>query len=1157
MPGQPFVHLHLHTQYSLLDGAIRLEDLFAKLQEFEMGAVAMTDHGNMFGAVEFYKMAKKNNVKPILGCEMYVSPNSRHDRSLSRGQSNHHLVLLATDLAGYRNLCRLLTYAYFEGFYYKPRVDRELLKEYHHGLIALSACLHGEVAHEALTGDHEKTLAVIHEYQSIFGEENFFVEVQNAGIEEQQRVNEVFLKLGKEHGVPLVATNDCHYLNREDSRVHDVLLCIQTGKTVQDQDRMKFSTDQLYVKSPQEMVEAFSHYPEAIENTVRIAERCNVELPLGEHHMPVYTLPEDQSAEEILRTMAWQGLEERFSQFRGNNPDFDAEQETRYRKRLEVELDVIEKMGFPGYFLIVSDFIGYAKKHGIPVGPGRGSAAGSLVAYALKITNIDPLPYGLLFERFLNVERKSMPDIDVDFCMDRREEVISYVAEKYGGRDRVAQIITYGKLKSRAVIRDVGRALNIPYGEVDRIAKLVPNDLKITIEKALEQESRLRELQQNDPKIKELLEISRSLEGLPRHASTHAAGVVISDRPMFDYLPLYKGSNDEVVTQFDMKNVEEVGLIKFDFLGLKTLTVIEHALRLIQEHRGLKINLDSLHMDDEQTYKLLSQGDTTGVFQLESSGMKDLLRRMRPACFEDVIALVALYRPGPMESGMINDFVLAKHGEQAIVYPLPELEPILKETYGVIVYQEQVMQIANVLAGYSLGDADILRRAMGKKKQELMNAEKEKFLAGSDNNAVDHKKAEQVFDLMAKFAGYGFNKSHSAAYGLIAYQTAYLKAHYPIEFMAALLTCDVNNTNNVVKFIAECRERRIRILPPDVNESDKVFTVVGDGIRFGLAAVKNVGGGAIDAILEARTEGEQFSSLFDFCERVDLRKVNKRVLESLIKVGAFDFTGAKRAQLMTVLDEAINHAQNYQRDREAGQVNMFDVLTSETPEVRPEPSLPSVEEWRERQKLAFEKEALGFYISGHPLDRFQTELSLFTSARIGDLTYVPDGEIARVGGVSGDVKTILTKKGERMGFFPLEDMEGSVEVVVFSDLYAKCAELIEGDEPLLVTAKVNRDEKGVKLTAQEIVALKEAQKRYTTGLDIKIRGESLDADRLHAFRGLLSSYNGDCETRLIVDIPNVGETVFSLPRSLWVTPDRELVKQVNHFFDCEAVRARI
>jgi len=1158
MSHPPFVHLHLHTQYSLLDGAIRLEDLFQKVVEYEMPAVSMTDHGSMFGAIDFYRKAREKEVKPIIGCEMYVAPGSRHDKSLSRGQSNHHLVLLAENYRGYQNLCALLTKAYFEGFYYKPRIDLELLAEHKEGLIALSACLHGEVAEAALHGDANRALAVVRQYQNILGVDNFFVEVQDAGIEEQRIVNEVFLELGARHGVPLVATNDCHYLNREDSRVHDVLLCIQTGKTVKEDDRLKFTTDELYFKSPEEMIDKFKRFPGAIENTLKIAERCNIEIPLNETHMPVFDLPPGESAEEILEKKAWKGLEERLDHLRSTDPAFDAEKEKSYRERLEIELDVIKKMGFPGYFLIVSDFIGHAREMGIPVGPGRGSAAGSLVAYAVRITNIDPLLYGLLFERFLNVERKSMPDIDIDFCMDRREEVIAYVSDKYGGQDRVSQIITFGKLKPRAVIRDVGRALDMPYGDVDRIAKLIPNDLKITIEKAILQESRLRDLEQNDPQVKELLTVAKALEGLPRHASTHAAGVIISDRPLVDYLPLYKGPNNEVMTQFDMGNVERVGLIKFDFLGLKTLTVIQYALKTIEERNGgKKLILDDLPMDDAPTYELLCKGDTTGVFQLESSGMKDLLRRMRPACFEDIIALVALYRPGPMESGMISDFVRAKHGEQEIVYPLPQLESILKETYGVIVYQEQVMQIANVLAGYSLGDADILRRAMGKKKPELMAAEKAKFLKGADEKKVDRKKAEEVFDLMEKFAGYGFNKSHSAAYGLIAYQTGYLKAHYPVEFMAALLTCDINNTNNVVKFISECREMGIKILPPDVNESDKVFTVVDEGIRFGLAAVKNVGAGAIDSVLEVRKEGGRFVSLFDFCERVDLRKVNKRVIESLIKAGAFDFLGAKRAQLFAAMDEAMAHAQAFQRDRMAGQVNLFDVMSSQTPEARAEPALPQIEEWRERQKLAYEKEALGFYITGHPLDQFETELALIASTRVSELQYALDGETARVGGVSGDVKTILTKKGERMGFFPLEDREGSVEVVVFSDLYAQNADLIESDEPLLVTAKVNRDENGIKLTAQEIMALKNAQEKYTNALDIKLKSWELDEQRLQEFRELLISHKGTCETRLVVEIPDMGETVFSLPQSMWVHPDRAMVREVNHFLGYEAVRAKV
>jgi DNA polymerase-3 subunit alpha len=1158
MLRHPFVHLHVHTQYSLLDGAIRLDDLFKKVKEFKMPAIAMTDHGNMFGAIEFYKKAKEAGVKPILGCEVWIAPGSRLDKGQGRaGQANHHLILLAADLQGYRNLCKLLTAAHFEGFYYKPRVDKEVLRRHHEGLIALSACLHGEVADLALSEDQEKVLRAVHEYQSIFGSDRFYLEIQDTGMPEQKRVNALLIDLGRTFSIPLVATNDCHYLNAEDSRAHDILLCIQTGKSVEDADRLRFSTDQLYFKPPENMMEAFAHCPEALENTWKIADLCNLELPMGETHLPVFKLPEHVSGEQILAELAWEGLEDRFKQFRESKLAFDSNQEEIYRERLKTEIDVIQRMGFSGYFLIVADFICFARENDVPVGPGRGSAAGSLVAYALKITNIDPIRYGLLFERFLNLERKSLPDIDVDFCMDRREKVISYVSEKYGGRDQVAQIITFGKLQARAVIRDVGRALNMPYVEVDRIAKLIPNELNISIDKAVQKEGRLRELLEADPKVKELLIIAQALEGLPRHASTHAAGVIISDRPLVDYLPLYKGPDNEVMTQYDMKSVEAVGLIKFDFLGLKTLTVIDHALRLIKERKGTGLDMDLIPMDDLETFQLLSRGDTTGVFQLESSGMRDLLVRMKPACFEDIIALVALYRPGPMESGMISDFLRSKRGEQAISYPLPQLEPILKETYGVIVYQEQVMQIANMLARYSLGESDILRRAMGKKKPEIMAAERERFLKGADEQGIDSQKAQQVFDLMEKFAGYGFNKSHSAAYGLIAYQTAYLKAHYPLEFMAALLTCDVNNTNNVVKFISECREKRIQVLPPDVNKSDKVFTVIDEGIRFGLAAVKNVGEGAIDVILETRESDGEFSSIFDFCERVDLRKVNKRVIESLVKAGAFDFTSAKRAQLMTAVDDAINRTQALRKERSEGQVNLFAIVDSPGSTPKVVSSLPDSEEWKERQKLAFEKEALGFYISGHPLDRHAQDLAFLATTDIPGLASMVDGQLVRVGGVSSEVKPYTTKKGDRMGFFLLEDMESSVEVVVFSDLFKTCVELLEADEPLLVSGRVSTNEKGLKLVAQAIVPLKSAREKLTVGLDIRLKGGELDANRLWALKDIMRMYQGDCETLLIVDIPEVGEVVFSLPRELWVTPDRELVQEVNRVFGYEAACARI
>ncbi|MBI4773987.1 MAG: DNA polymerase III subunit alpha [Deltaproteobacteria bacterium] len=1157
MNNPPFVHLHVHTHYSLLDGAIRPDDLFMRALEYDMPAVTMTDHGNMFGAISFYKKAKAKGIKPVIGCEMYVTQGDCREKEAGASKSSyHHLVLLIQDYEGYQNLCKLLTTAYFEGFYYKPRIDKDLLRRHNKGLIATSACLQGEVAVYLAAGDVARAEQAALEYADIFDAQRFYLELQDSGIPEQKKVNQGLIEIGRKLDLPLVATNDCHYLRREEARAHDILLCIQTGKTVEDDNRMRFTTDELYFKSPAEMWATFGHVPEALENTIRIADQCNLQIPLGTPHFPVFQTESGRDVEVEFEEGCRRGLESILEELKTRRPGFGPEAERAYRERLDREIDVIRQMGFAGYFLIVADFVHHGRENQCPVGPGRGSAAGSLAAYALGITDIDPLPYQLLFERFLNLERQALPDIDVDFCMENRDRVLDYVARKYGGRDRVAQIITFGSIKARAVIRDVGRALNMPFNDVDRIAKLIPNKLNITLEEAIKEEPRLKELEQKDPKVKELLAISRSLEGLPRHASTHAAGVVISDRPLDEYMPLYRGANGEVVTQYDMKSVEDVGLIKFDFLGLKTLTVIEHALNLIQKKTGSELNLNRIPLDDAKAYELLCAGDTTGVFQLESAGMKELLKRMKPACFEDVIALVALYRPGPMESGMIDDYVRRKHGETKVTYLLPELEPILKDTYGVIVYQEQVMQIASALADYSLGDADILRRAMGKKKPEVMAKERVRFMAGAAQKRIDRDKAAKVFDLMEKFAGYGFNKSHSAAYGLIAYQTAFLKAHHPVEFMTALLTCDMNNTDNVVKFISECREHGIPVLPPDVNESRKEFTVVGDRIRFGLAAVKNVGSGAIDSIIECREEKGSYKSIFDFCERVDLRRVNRRVIESLIKAGAFDSFGARRSQLMAAMDDAMERAQSIHRDRAEGQMNLFTFLQEEAGQERMDPELPAVEEWSERRKLTFEKEALGFYITGHPLDRFREEIRLFGTTDSARLKERIENDQVRMAGVCASVKTINTKKGDRMAFVTLEDEQGAVELVVFSDVYQNCIEVLEKDDPVLVSGKVSKDDKGEKIICADILPLSEVRERFTSQVDIELDGDKLTTEQLWALKDIMDAHRGGCKTYIRLKTPHDGELVFALPQQLWIAPDRELVREVNGFLGYNAVRAR-
>ena len=963
MKHADFVHLHLHTSYSLLDGACRVSDLTRYAADLKFPALAITDHGAMFGVIDFYKSARAAGIKPIIGQEFYVAPESRHDRKLDEfGQSAYHLVLLARNSEGYSNLIKLSSISYIEGFYRKPRIDKEILADHSEGLLALSACLKGEVAYLLNRGDYEGAKKTAVWYQELFGE-NYFLEIQHNGMPEQDKANEGMLKLSEDTGIGLVATNDIHYLRREDTRMHDLLLCIQTGKTVNDEDRMRMDAHELYLKSAEEMELQFREYPDALSNTLVIAERCNLEIPLGETHLPRFPIPEGMTEESFLYSQVRDGFDKRMELILENSPEDQREELLeKYQARMGTELEVITKMGFPGYFLIVWDFIRFAKEQGIPVGPGRGSAAGSLVAYSLGITDIDPIRYGLLFERFLNPERISLPDIDVDFCMERRDEVIRYVANKYG-EDRVAQIITFGTMAARGAIRDVGRALDMSYAEVDRIAKLVPEILGIKLPDAIEQEPQLKEAMKKDKKVADLLELAQKMEGLHRHASTHAAGVVISDLPLSSHVPLYRNiKDDSILTQFAMKELENIGLVKFDFLGLRTLTLLSNALKLANRKRSdlgeEPVEMERLDLLDQKTYELLSTGDTDGVFQLESSGMRDLLIKMKPGSFEDLIALVALYRPGPLGSGMVTDFINRKQGRQKIAYDTRELEEILSETYGVIVYQEQVMQIASELAGYSMGEADNLRRAMGKKLPEEMEKQRVRFLEGSKKSGIPDKKAAGIFDNLAFFAGYGFNKSHSAAYALIAFQTAYLKAHYPLEFMAALLTSEMDNSDKVTQHIGVCKDMGVLLLPPDINQSEISFTVEDDGIRFGLGAVKNVGIAALEEILGQRGNDEPFKTVNEFCSRVDLRKVNRRVIESLIKSGAFDCCGDNRSQLLAAVDQAMERGQKAQRDRDSGQITMFEgALASET-----EDSIPDVEVWSEQQRLAFEKESLGFLL---------------------------------------------------------------------------------------------------------------------------------------------------------------------------------------------------
>ena len=1134
-----FVHLHVHTQYSLLDGAIRLDAILKRAAEFNMEAVAITDHGTMFGTVEFYEKAKKAGIKPIIGCECYVAPRTLHDKTTMDSRGLSHLVLLAENQEGYRNLCKLVSIAQLEGFYYKPRIDKTVLQQHSKGLIGLSACLHGEIAMNLKEGRTDKADEVALFYQKVLGEGKFFLEVQDNGMEIQHQVNQGLKEMSGRLSIPMVATNDCHYLDQKDVRAHDVLLCIQTGKTVMDADRFRFSTDQLYFKSPEEMKKAFSDFDGAIENTVAIADRCHVEFDFNTYHFPKYKVDEGKSVDELFEEKTRDGFKGRFGELSKKNPDIN---ENVYLDRLSYEIAMIKEMGFPGYFLIVADFIAWAKNNKIPVGPGRGSAAGSIVAYSLGITDLDPIKNGLIFERFLNPARKSMPDIDVDFCINGREDVYKYVVEKYGGGAYVAQIITFGKLKTRAVIRDVGRALDIPLAEVDAIAKTVPDVINISLEDALNQEPKLRKLADEKPEYGELIDICRVLEGLPRHASTHAAGVVISDKPLVEYLPLYKGKKGEVITQYDMKRVEKIGLVKFDFLGLRNLTVIADALSLIEKQGKTPPDIVNLDLTDKDTYKLLASGETDGVFQLESSGMKDLLVRLKPECFEDTTALVALYRPGPLESGMVDDFVNRKHGRQAVEYMVPELEPILKETYGVIVYQEQVMKIAAVLANYSMSEADDLRKAMGKKIPEILAKHKERFIQGSVDNGIDGKKAENLFDLIEKFAGYGFNKSHSAAYALIASQTAYLKAHFPVEFLAALLTSEMNSTEGVVKYIAECRRRNISILPPDINQSDKVFSVKNNEIIFGLTAIKNVGGAAIESIIAERANGP-FYSLFEFCERVDLRKVNKRVIESLIKCGAFDSTEKSRAQMMAVLEDALDYGQRIHREKNDPQMSLFDVADNLEPMNHPE--FPKIEEWEEKELLAYEKEALGFYVSGHPLDRYEKIMDKYATTNTLSLEECKDQAAVRIGGIIRSIKHIRTKKGDPMAFVTLEDRHGSVEVVVFTSVYNTSYHLLAEDSPVFIQGQVQKDENSVKLLADSIIMVEEAEEKWTAEVCLNIDLTQTGKEVLIQLKDVLIRHLGECSGYLHLTDSGKTKTIIALPDQLRLAPGKSLEREVN------------
>jgi DNA polymerase-3 subunit alpha len=1142
--SERFVHLHVHSEFSLLDGAIRIKDLVGAAKAMGMGSVAMTDHGNMYGAVAFFSEAKKAGIKPILGCELYVAPTDRRERTQGAdGQpTSYHLLLLAMNQEGYRNLSRLVTLSYTEGFYYHPRVDMSLLRQYNQGLIALSACLKGEVPFHLTKGYIEKAREKAIEFSRIFDKERFFLEIQANKLPEQIEANKALMELAQELSIPLVATNDCHYLKRQDAEAHDVLLCIQTGKTLNDEKRMRFSSDEFFFKSPSEMMGDLPGFDEALSNASLIAERCNFEMEFGKYKYPVFQTPENRSLEEMLTEEAQKGLEVRIREKEQREGALDEALKAEYRERLAFELKVIRDMGFSGYFLIVADFISYARKKGIPVGPGRGSAAGSLAAYALRITDVDPIKYGLLFERFLNPERISMPDIDIDFCINGRDEIINYVADKYG-RENVSQIITFGTMKARAVIRDVGRSLNIPLPEVDKIAKMVPTGPKMTLAKAMEEEPELKRLEQEGPPhLKRLLTISKALEGLARHASTHASGVVISDRPLVEHLPLCKGTNNEVMTQFTMDKIEELGLIKFDFLGLKTLTVISKTLELIKETRNLNIELDSLPLDDPAVYQLASDGKTTGVFQLESHGMKNLLRSLRPEVFGDLIAVMALYRPGPLGSNMVSEFIEGKKGTSAIRYPLPELEPILKETYGVILYQEQAMQIAQKVASYSRGEADELRKAIGKKKEDVMARHRTRFVEGACARKIPRKTAEELFALIEKFGGYGFNKSHSAAYAMICYQTAYLKAHFPVEFMASLLTLDMGNQDKTIKNIAECRIMGIPILPPDINESQSSFAVVGENIRFGLGAVKNVGLKAVEGIIEERQKNGPFKDLLDFCRRVEGAKVNKRVLEELIQCGAFDFTGVPRASLFASLDDVMCLCNRHQ---DPNQLSMFGSFGESASMLSGPMTYRQVPEWEEKERLRREKEALGFYITGHPLERFEDELNLLSTVKVQDLPDQEDQSKVQIAGVIASSKIKRTKKGDKMAIIQFEDQTGSIEGVLFPDVYGRCSYLVPTEEPLLMTGTLELSDNSVKVLVQDLTPLPKARQSLIKAIRVKLTEGAITEELLNDLKRIAFTHPGD--SRLLFSIErSPSETIaISAGPSFCVAPSPELCAELK------------
>jgi DNA polymerase-3 subunit alpha len=1208
-----FVHLHLHTEFSLLDGACRIDELLDEAARLKMPALAVTEHGNMFSSVVFHDHARERGIKPILGCEVYVAQGSRFEKSGPQTETNH-LVLLAETDEGYKNLIKLVSAGYTEGFYYRPRIDKELLARHSKGLIGLSSCLKGEVASALKVEQARPALDAAGRLRDILGPNNFFLEMQYQGIEEQKIVNKGLLPLARDLNLPLVCTNDVHYLKQGDHQPHDILLCIGTGKTVNDAQRLRYTGDQFFLKTAEQMAAVFQDHPGALRNTMLVAERCNVTIPKGQNHLPTFGVPDGFTIDSYFEHVARDGFAQRLPRLR----ELAAWGHLRhtldeYERRLEYEIEMIKKMGFPGYLLIVWDFIRYAREERIPVGPGRGSAAGSLVAWCMRITDIDPIDFELLFERFLNPERISMPDIDVDFCERRRGEVIDYVTRKYG-RENVAQIITFGTMKAKAVIRDVGRVLEMSYADVDRIAKQIPPTLDMTLDKALAENPILKEMAATDPKVKEVIDIGRRLEGMSRHASVHAAGVVIAPGPITDYAPLYKGQRDELTTQWNMKEVERVGLLKMDFLGLSTLTLIDDALKEIKRTEGIDLDIDNIPLDDPKTYKVFADGAAFGIFQFESSGMRELLRKAKPDKLEDLIVLNALYRPGPLKAGVVDDWVERKHGRREVRYELKELEPILSDTYGVIAYQEQVMRIAQAVAGFTLGQADVLRKAMGKKDPKVMAKQREAFLEGAKANGVSEKKAIKLFELIEYFAGYGFNKSHSAAYALLAYQTAYLKANYPWHFAAALFTIESQNTDKLATYLAEARERGIPVLPPDINESQLNFSVEhGKGVRFGLTAIKGLGEGAVNSITAVRTQlGGRIPSLHALCEILDLRLANKRVFEALVKSGACDSLVPNagrpegrplrtvRAQLFASIDAACEHGARTQRDKDLGQTDLFGGGEEGVGGAPGHAQLPGVAPWTEIEQLNYEKEALGLYWTGHPIDRYADDLCEYGARTTADLNvkkrdetdleesgvglagppggpegstphsnsngngHAPNGngrngrggEEISIGGIVSGLRPLKTRKGDRMCVFMLDDAAGSIEVVVFPEAFKQHGHLAENGQTVLVKGKFERDDESARILASEIVPIGFVRERLAKSVAIRLSTPPADRATFERLWNLFAQHKGDRRVAIVLHERDRHIRITLDVNGIRVRPSEALVAEVEKICGTGSVSLR-